>query len=75
MPVGIGYRALETPQARDGRRSAQHLHCFVEHVIGLARLRLAASAAKALDNGPCPVLWSVDNTLPGYFLVKATSPV
>lgn len=71
IALALGFRALESsPQVRAGSKGAC-LHQFVEPVLGLGRVRLVASARKALAKKQLPLLWRYTPPLNGYYLVRA----
>lgn len=68
VPVAVGFLPLTALAPTQGLR-ADYPHCFVEPVVGAARIRLAASAAK---NPDALLMWATSST-PGLFTLAATS--
>lgn len=58
VPVLSGYRLLELPQPRSGRRQGSVGHAYAEPVVGVALLRNRSSALRALRADPdAALLW------------------
>jgi hypothetical protein len=72
VPVAVGFMGLEPPTVKPGIKKQGLPHAFVEPVLGLGRLRLAASANKEIKrNGAGCFIWRHDNTIPNFYLVSA----
>lgn len=62
VPIDIGYRAIEEPQARNARGT--YLHIFAEPVTGIARIQLLSSLIRRKESEKA--FWQHSNNHPMY---------